>query len=350
MKIAILAPPYLPVPPQGYGGTERIISLLTEGLVKLGHEVTLFASGDSQTSANLVSYYPQHIGNSGFIKDEPLLPLMHYMECFKRQQEFDLISSHAQYLPLFLSEFATVPIVHTWHGSFYPGETSDEKRKTLQAFKNQKYITISNNQRLGLPDLNYVATVYNGLEIDKYPFKAKNKGDYLLWVGRIVPKKGPLPAIKLAHKIKKRLIFAAAVDPIEKSYFEKEIAPFIDNDRVTFIGELDLPKLVDLYQNALCTLYPISWHEPFGLVMIESMACGTPVIAYDMGAVPEIIIDGKTGFVVENAMGVDGLQEAVAKIKNINREDCCSHILQNFTSDKMVRDYEKVFMNLIGKK
>ena len=346
LKIAILAPPYLPVPPPLYGGTEKIVSLLTEGLVELGHEVTLFASGDSTTSATLSSLYPKALGNSGFLKGNTEKPLAHYHACYARAEEFDIIHSHGQYLSLPEAANLKTPVVFTWHGSFYPGETTEEKRETLRTYKHLNYISISNNQRQGMPELHYVATVYNALDLSEYRFVDENAGDYLLWIGRMSPKKGALEAIQVAKKTGIRLEMAATIDPIDREFFETSIKPEIDGEHVIYHGEIGHSALSELYGGALATLYPISWHEPFGLVMAESMACGTPVIAFNIGSVPEIVVDQKTGFVIEPSEGVDGLVEAVKKTGSISRSDCRKHVETHYTKERMVRDYEAVYRKL----
>ncbi len=347
LKIAVLAPPYLPVPPPLYGGTEKIVSLLTEGLVARGHDVTLFASGDSQTGAKLVSVFPKALGNSGYLKSDTKKPVAHYHACYARAGEFDIIHSHGQYLSLPEAKGLKTPVVFTWHGSFYPGETTEEKREILRAHKDMHYISISDNQRGGLPELNYIATVYNALNIDEYAYVPKNTGDYLLWIGRMSPKKGAIEAIETAAAVGLRLEMAATIDPIDRVYFESSIKPRIDGKNVIYHGEIGLAALSELYGGALCTLYPISWHEPFGLVMAESMACGTPVIAFREGSVPEIVADGITGFVVDRSGGVQALAVAVEKAGTLNRSDCRKHAETHFIADRMVRDYETAYLRLV---
>lgn len=345
MKIAILAPPYLPVPPIGYGGTERIVYFLAEGLVKRGHEVTLFASGDSKTSAKLVSVYPKAIGNSGEIKNKPLLPMLHYIDCFSRADDFDLIHNHAQYYAMFLAEMVKTPVVHTIHGSFTMGEVPEEKRQTLRRFKNHNFVSISNNQRQGLPELNWVHTVYNGINLAEYKFYP-DAGKYLLWIGRVTEKKGPVEAIEVAKKVNIPLKMAATIDPIDKSFYEEKVKPLIDGTFIQFLGELHGEEKAKLYGEALATLYPISWHEPFGLVMAESMATGTPVLAFNIGSVSELVQDGVTGFVVSDTSEMIG---KVAELSSIKRENCRKRVEENFTIEKMVEGYEKVYQKIIAK-
>ena len=365
MRIAVLAPPYLPVPPPLYGGTEKIVSLLTEGLVEKGHDVTLFASGDSKTTAKLSSIFPVALGNSGLLKTDIEKPLAHYKACYDRADEFDIIHSHGQYTSLFGAVGVQTPVVFTWHGSFYKGEAPEEKRAMLQKHSNLNYISISFNQRAGMKNLHFVATVYNALDIAEYRYVPQVKNDYLLWIGRMSPKKGAYEAILAAKKAGIRLEMAAAIDPIDREYFEEKIKPLIDGKSVIYHGEIGHEALVELYSGAMATLYPISWHEPFGLVMTESMACGTPVIAYNIGSVSEIVRDGVTGYIVEEntdqtnetnksnksnliiqKTGVAGLVEAIKRIGEIDRFACRNYIEDHFSKERMVSEYEEVYKKL----
>jgi glycosyltransferase involved in cell wall biosynthesis len=351
MRIAIVAPPWLPIPPMGYGGTESIAHFLTEGLVKRGHDVTLFASGDSQTSARLISVFPQALGNSGEIKDDPLRPLLQYIECFERAEEFDIIHNHAQYAAMFLADLVKTPVVHTLHGSFAKEYTPEGKLSTLQKFRKSNFISISNAQRSDMPELNYVATVYNGINLGDFEFSDK-KENYLFWIGRIAPKKGPVDAIQVAKKLNMRLKIAAVIDPIQQAYFASKVKPLIDGKLITFEGEVSYKEKSDLFKNALCTLYPVHWKEPFGLVMAESMACGTPVVALKRGSVEEIVEDGKTGYLSPD--GVDNLTANVEKLLKLSEQEYAKmsknarkSVEEKFTVDKMVEEYEKVYRLVI---
>lgn len=347
MRIAILAPPYVPVPPPLYGGTEKIVSLLTEGLVSKGHDVTLFASGDSKTRAKLVSIFPRAIGNSGLTKGDTSKPLAHYHECYRRADEFDIIHSHGQHLSQPEAAGVKTPVVFTWHGSLYPGETSVETRETAKKYKHLNVVSISDNQRGGLPELNYVATVYNALDVSEY--RLGTPKDYLLWVGRMSPKKGALDAIETAHTAGIRLEMAATIDPIDRPYFEEVIKPRIDGKTVVYHGEIGHEALVELYGGALATLYPISWHEPFGLVMAESMACGTPVIAYNIGSVPELVRDSLNGYIIDPSVGIEGMVSAVKRIGIIDRHACRQYAETHFSKERMVSDYLTVYEKLASK-
>ena len=201
-----------------------------------------------------------------------------------------------------------------------------------------------------MPDLNFVQTVYNSLDVSEYSFMESPKDSYLLWLGRITEKKGPLPAIKVAKELNMPLVISGAIDPIDQEYFDSVIKRELNTNLIKFYSELkDKEEVKKLYQNALCTLYPISWHEPFGLVMIESMACGTPVVAYNIGSVPEIIQDGKTGFVVDPSLGVDGLKEGVKKISQIKRSDCRKEVEARFSKERMTKDYVEAYKKVLGK-
>jgi len=398
MRIALLAPPYLPVPPPGYGGTELIVYHVAEELVIKGHDVTLFATGDSKTSAKLVSTYTKSIGNSGEIKSKPLLPLLQYIDCFSRASEFDLIHNNAQYYAMFLADLVKTPAVHTIHGSFTEGEVPEEKRTTLRRFKHHHFVSISDNQASALPELNWAGTVYNGIDISKYPY-IDRQGDYLLWIGRVTEKKGAAEAIEVAKRSGVKLKMAGVVDPIDKSYWLEKVKPFVDSGEVEFIGEMGPEDKAKLYGGALATLYPISWHEPFGLVMAESMATGTPVIATRWGSVPEVVEDGVTGYVIENQeprtknlelmqnqeprtknlelmqnqeprtknlelmqnqeprtknlelqireRGIERMVAAVKKIGEIKRADCRKRVEEKFTVEKMVEGYEGIYEKVV---
>ena len=366
MKIAQLAPPWLSVPPKGYGGTELIVSYVTEELVKRGHDVTLFASGDSKTSAKLFSVFDKAIGNSGELKNQPLNPLLHYIECFQRADEFDIIHNHAQYYAMFLADLVKTPVVHTIHGSFSKDDVpQEEKRQTLRKFKNHNFVSISNSQRRGLESLNYVATVYNGIDMSEFSFSDR-KGSYLCWMGRVTEKKGPVDAVETARVLNMELKLAGTVDTIDREYCDHIFYPLIAKDKhqlLEFREGINRREKNDLYRNAICTLYPIHWEEPFGLVMAESMACGTPVVAYNRGSVPEILRDGLTGFIIDpddkdrlgkgswivKKQGIEGLVEAVRRIEEIDRKNCRKHVGDNFTVEKMVDGYERVYDQLINK-
>ena len=359
MKIALLSPPWIAIPPVGYGGTERVVFQLAEGLVKKGHKVTLFATGDSQTSAKLAFCFKKALGNDWRIKQNPYLSLEHVYTFIKlaKKENFDIIHNHASYVPLFFLSLENFNFVTTLHGPLDQEIKKlkdkddiliDAKRRVLSLFKNTPFVSISNHQRKGMPELNYLATVYNGVEIEKFPL-GEGRGNYLVWLGRITPKKGVDIAIKVALRLQMPLKISAFIDPVEKDYFENIITPLINQSKlIEFIGELKNEKeKAKFLGEALATLYPIRWHEPFGIVMIESMVCGTPVIAFNKGSVGEILEEGKTGYIVENEKE---MIEKVKIIKQINREYCRQSAVSRFSVEKMIEGYCQVYQTILEKK
>jgi len=347
LKIAQLVPPWIPVPPKAYGGIERVVYYLTEGLTSRGHEVTLFASGDSQTSARLISPFLEALGNIGELKNNPTLQLLQVSPCFEMAGEFDIIHSHMVYQAAFFANLVKTPVVHTLHGSFIKGEVPEERRRLLEKYKNQNFVSISFAQREGLPDLNFVANIYNGVNIDEFEYG--EGGGYLSWLGRITPKKGVVEAIEVARILGKKLKIAAFIDPIDQPFFEMRVKPLIDGQQIELVGELKGTAKSDFLKASLALLFPIDWHEPFGIVMIEAMACGTPVVAFDRGSVSEVVVSGKTGFVVDPNLGVDGLVEAVKKIDQIDRLACRRHVEENFSVKKMIDRYEEAYKKILAK-
>lgn len=353
MRIALLSTPYIAIPPQGYGGIELVVHHLSEGLIKKGHEVFLFATGDSKTKAKLGFYYKKAIGNKLEYKNQSFVILPHLHQFFKfiEDKKIDIIHNHCGYEAMYLLDLQKVPFVHTLHGAFYkglksPSGVNEKKRKILKTFKNHPFVSISNQQRQGMPDLNYIKTVYNGIKIDDFPFK-KKPGQYLVYLGRITPNKGLDIAIKVAKKINLPLRISGYIDPGDKPYFQKKILPLIkDNKKIKLMNEFKSKKeKAKFFGNALCFLFPIRWHEPYGIVMVESMATGTPVVAFNKGSVPEVIKDKKTGFIVNDE---DEMIEAIKKIDLINRLDCRKHVEDNFTIEKMVNNYIKVYEQVIS--
>ncbi len=345
MRIGMIAPIPESIPPQKYGGTERVIYHLTEGLVKRGHEVTLFASGDSKTSAKLVSVVEKALRKTdtkdiyGFNTSS----MLNIGVAYGMQDEFDVIHDHNPHLSLPTANIAKTPSVLTWHGPF-----SEEITKLFSALNKPYVVSISKSQGRPASEVNFLGNVYNGLELNHYPFNDKPQ-DYLLYVGRIDIEKGTHTAIDAAVALKKKLIIAAKVDlnvPHIRQYFVEEVEPRLKkhSDLVTYIGEVDEVERNDLMKNALCMLHPITFPEPFGLALIEAAACGCPVIAYALGSIPEVIVDGKTGYIVKD---FSALLEAVGKIDRIKRIDCRAHVLSNFSADRMVEGYLKVYRQAI---
>lgn len=340
MKIAQLAPLQERIPPRGYGGIERVVCDLCEGLTKRGHQVTLFASGDSKTKARLVSVYPRSIRTDKKVKKPFTLEFLNITNVFEKADKFDIIHNHTGELGIMLSRFSKTPVVTTLHGIFTP-----ENKRVFRKYKNMPFVSISFNQRKGMPQLNYVATVYNGINVEDFKLDLHPK-NYLLFLGRCSPLKGAHIAIEVAKQCKMKLIMASKIDKIDMDYYNEKIRSHINGKQIQFFGELENDQRVNLFKDAKATLFPITWEEPFGLVMTESMATGTPVIANRRGSVPEVIKNGKTGFIVNN---INQMTKAVAKISQIDRKTCRKHVQDNFDIKHMLDGYEKVYRELVKK-
>jgi len=340
MRIAQVAPLAESVPPPGYGGTERVISYLTEELVRQGHEVTLFASGDSQTSARLVSCRATALR----VDEDVIDPIAHHiyeLECVAAQaHRFDIIHWHLDYFHFPMSRRLGVPHVTTLHGRL----DIPDIQPVYDEFKDMPVVSISDDQREPLPQANWAATVHHGMPPDEME-PVTQAGDYLAFLGRISPEKRADRAIEVARRAKLPLRIAAKVDPADQDYFEREIEPLLGADHVDFIGEIGPDEKNDFLGHARALLFPIDWAEPFGLVMIEAMACGTPVIAYRSGSVPEVIDEGVTGFIVDD---IESAVEAVGRLDGFDRAACRTRFEERFSVERMARDYVKVYEQLIG--
>lgn len=341
MKIAQIAPIIERVPPKKYGGTERVVYALTEELVKRGHDVTLFASGDSITSAKLSSIYPRALREVKMkeLYGTNVLTMLHIGLAYSRQDEFDIIHDHLGHISLPTAHIAQTPVVMTLHGAF-----TIETRRLFENLNHPFFATISHSQASMAPKINHIGTAYNGLYMDDYPFSDKHEG-YLLFVGRISMEKGVHNAIEVAQYLNLPLIIAAKLDSIDVQYFNEYVGPQL-SDQIKWIGEVDEEERNKLYSKALCTLHPITWKEPFGLTMIEAMACGCPVVGMNKGSVAELIKHGESGFVVND---VDEMIEAVAKIDQIDRKKCRKHALKNFSATKMADAYEQIYKQVLEK-
>lgn len=352
MKIAILSTPWITVPPEGYGGIEKVVYYLAEGLVKRNHKVMLFATGDSKTSARLEWEFKKALGNHWTIKENPYFFLRHIHRFFSiiKKEKFNIVHNNAQYIPQYFCDLQNTPFIHTLHGAFYknlkaPSGFIKEKIQTLKRFKYHPYISISNYQRTALPELNYIATVYNGIDPKEFEL-GKGKRGYLAWLGRITYNKGVDIAIKVAHQAGIPLKIAAFIDKVDMDYYKEVIKPLVKKTKTEMIGEIKNPKEKTKFLGAaIATLFPIRWHEPFGLVMIESMASGTPVIAFNKGSIPEVVEDNKTGFIVETE---EKMLNAIKKIEKIDRVYCHKYAIDKFSVDKMVKDYEKAYQLTIS--
>jgi len=341
MRIAQVAPLYESVPPKCYGGTERVVSYLTEELVRQGHDVTLFASGDSETKARLVAACPRSLRLDKRCLDQMANHFVMLEQVFRRAAEFDIIHFHVDYMHFPLSRRRPIPHVTTLHGRL----DIPDLVPLYQEFRDMPVISISNGQREPLAWANWQATVYHGLPADMYRFR-EQPGTYLAFLGRISPEKRVDRAIEIAKRVGMPLKIAAKVDPVDKDYFESVIAPLLRNSLVEFVGEISDGQKEEFLGSAYALLFPIDWPEPFGLVMIEAMACGTPVIAYHGGAVPELMEQGHTGFIVD---GLENAVEAVRRVPELSRRRCREVFEKRFTAARMARDYVQVFKRLIGR-
>ncbi len=344
MRIAQIAPLQVATPPTRYGGTERVISCLTEGLVRLGHEVTLFATGDSQTSARLVPGIREAINFASDV-DAGAYHLAMLEEVYQRANEFDIIHSHLDYLTLPFLATTDVPTVITLHGRI----DRDEFRRVFQTFSRAyppsslpQYVAISESQRRMLPDLSWAATIHHGIDVRSFPFYP-TPGSYLCFIGRIAPEKGPERAIEIAKRAGVPLKIAAKVDPNDRAYFTRVIEPLLDHPLIEFLGEIDEVEKRKLMGRALALLLPIVWPEPFGVVFIEALACGTPVLTSPIGAAPELLRDGVTGFFGDT---VDDLAQAVTWLPQIERAACRREAAERFDQRRMALDYAKLYARL----
>jgi len=337
MKIAQVAPLWIPVPPYTYGGTEFVVSLLTEELVKRGHEVTLFATGDSKTSARLVPIWPKSLWRAKLHTPHAIFSLL-YKKLYETQDEFDIIHDHCEFYTPFVDSLIKKPIISTIHHPMY-----EEMIIVFKKFPEINYVAISKNQRKSAPGVNFVKTIYHGLPLERYEFN-NNPKDYLLWLSKITPEKGPLEAIEIAKEAGEKLILSGVIPKEQQDFFNYRIMPLVDGKQIQFVGAANFQKKIELFKNAKAFLYPIQRDEPFGLVVIESMACGTPVLTYKEGAMPELIKNGKVGFLAENK---EEMIEAIKKIDQIKRINCRRYVERKFSLQKMVNKYEALYNKIL---
>lgn len=343
MRIAQVSPLWERVPPPAYGGIELIVGLLSDELVRRGHEVTLFASGDSVSLARLESVHPRALRLDPGVKECGIYEMLQLSQVYDRASEFDVIHSHMGCAALPYSRLVKTPTIHTLHGVFTP-----DNRKLYSYAKEQSYVSISNTQRDPNLGLNCVATVYNGIDVASHKFFPQpDEPAYLAFLGRMSPEKGPHHAIAVAKAVGLPLKMAGKVDVVDVEYFENEIKPHIDGKQIQFLGEANHEQKNDLMGRALATLFTITWREPFGLVMAESMAAGTPVVAMRLGAANEVIRDGETGFLCDD---VEDCIEAVRRIETIDRQACRDHVQRNFSVQRMVDGYEAVYRQAIAQR
>ena len=340
MRIAQIAPPWFSVPPAGYGGIEWVVSLLADGLAEHGHDVTLYASGGSLTKANLVSFFAEppggaHIGEQWF-------DVMHAAAAYRDAHTFDVVHDHSGMIGPAIGAYAGVPVVHTLHGPFV--ERAERFYRLISG--RVSLVAISEAQRAFVPDLSYAGTVYNGVDLSRLPFR-EQKEDFLLFLGRINREKGPEIAVEAAKRTGRRLVLCVKKSEThEQEYWDTHVMPRLTGDE-EIIGEVTSEEKAELLSRASGVLFPIQWPEPFGLVMTEAMACGTPVIAYALGAAPEVIADGRTGFLVNT---FEEFCERIGRLHEIDPHACRKHVEHRFSAEKMVEGYERVFDAVLSKR
>jgi glycosyltransferase involved in cell wall biosynthesis len=335
MRIAVLSPISWRTPPRHYGPWESVVSLLTEKLVEMGLDVTLFATGDSQTRATLVAVCPHPYSEERSV-DPKVAECLHISEIFERAAEFDIIHNHFDFLPLTYSGLVETPVVTTIHGFSSSSIVPVYKKYNERGH----YVAISDSDKS--PQLDYIATIHHGIDIAQFPFSGV-AGSYLLFFGRIHPDKGVYEAIQVAQRAGMKLVIAGIIQ--DQDYFAAKVEPYVDGTTVEYIGSVGPDQRTDVLGGALALLHLICFDEPFGLSLVESMACGTPVIAFRRGSMPEIIRHGETGYIVDDIEGAIG---AVAAIKSIDRTQCRADVEQRFTSTRMARDYVRVYQEILN--
>ena len=338
MRNAQIAPLTESVPPRLYGGTERVVSFLTEQLVAMGHDVTLFASGDSCTSAELAAVWPTALRFDASLRDAMAPHMLMMEQVCRRSDEFDVLHCHLDYWPFSLFSRQGTPFLTTLHGRL----DLPELRSVYDSFPEAPLVSISDAQRAPVPDANFIATVQHGLPADLLTPR-KVTPSYLAFLGRICPEKRPDRAIRIARQAGIKLKIAAKVDRVDEDYFRDTIRPMIDGRDVELIGEINDAEKPDFLSGAIALLVPIDWPEPFGLVMIEAMACGTPVIAFNRGSVPEIVEHGVTGMIVDDEASAVA---AIPRVASMSRAAVRRSFEQRFTAERMAEDYLALYRRL----
>ncbi len=350
LRIAQVGSLYENIPPPLYGGTERIISSLTEGLVRNDHDVTLFATEKAETKAKLVAVCPEPLARIGIGKSNFAYPLLNFSEVFKREKEFDIIHFHlsviSDYISLLGASFYPNKTIYTIHLVSPKLKNYPDRMALLNFHKNLNYVSISNAARTGFAQLNFVDTIYNGIELSEFTYN-DSPSDYFAWIGKFNPDKGTKEAIIAAKKAGVKLLLAGTIeleDKLKRKYYEDEIKPLIDGKQIIYVGEKGGRDKDEFLGHAKGFLNPINWNEPFGLVSVEAMATGTPVISFAKGALNETVRDGKTGFLVNS---VDEMVDKIKAVSAINRLDCRKWVEEKFSSEIMVENYERVYRKIL---
>ena len=338
MRIAQVAPLFESVPPKYYGGTERIVSYLTEELVRQGHDVTLFASGDSVTRAHLVAGCRRSLRLDKHCVDQMAHHVLMLEKVSQRLRQFDCAHYHIDYLHYPLSRRSSTPHVTTLHGRL----DVPDLPPLYAEFRDMPLVSISHSQREPLPGANWQATIHHGLPEDLYEFNV-SPGEYLAFLGRISPEKRVDRAIAIAREVGLPLKIAAKVDDVDQDYFDYHVKPLLQHPLVEYVGEIGDGEKQEFLGCAIGLLFPIDWEEPFGLVMIEALACGTPVVAFRRGSVPEVLSDGKTGFIVDD---LEGAIAAARRLPELDRRRCRDAFERNFTASRMANDYVRLYDRL----
>lgn len=341
MRVGIMGPITWRTPPRHYGPWEQVVATLANGLARRGVEVTVFATGDSQLEAEVRWVCPRPLGESPDLNPK-VYEFLHLGFCLEQAAEFDILHNHLNCYPLVFSPLVKTPIITTLHGSAL---LEPETRTIYRRFKHLPYVSISLAEREGLPELNYVANVYNGIELDWFT-PVDEPGDYLLFLGRISPKKGTHLAIELARRTGLPLVIAGYIPPDEQDYFEAQVKPHLDERQISYIGPVGPEQRNRVLGGALALLHLVTVPEPFGLVLAEAQACGTPVIGFGKGSVPEVVRHGVTGFVVENLAQAEA---AVAEVHRLDRRRCRQWVEENFSAEAMVNGYLAAYAAVLGR-
>jgi glycosyltransferase involved in cell wall biosynthesis len=342
LRILQIAPVWETVPPPAYGGTESVVHLLCEELVSLGHEVTLSAAGDSRTSARLQSCIPFSLRTASWLKDKTPYSWQHAALSLRDAADYDIVHNHGgEEVMAITCLLRGTPVLTTAHCNVTP-----DTEFVWEHYEGY-YNAISHAQGRVLPAprlARYTGVAYNGVDADSFPF-SPHKEDFLLYLARIAPEKGPHVAIEVARRAGKRLVMAGKVDHVDREFFETAVRPWIDGDRVVFVGEADGQAKRDLYGRARAVLAPLLWDEPFGLVLAEAQACGTPVLTFNRGAAPEIVVHGRTGFVTDD---MDGMMAALSLLDEINPAECRSWVSERFSGKRMAERYLEIYEGILG--